>query len=239
MAWITIIIWHSSFFLLLFWKYPTPRVIVLKTQSASTHTPLHFYLPAFHISLWTLCVCANCFSCVQLFAILWTIARQVPLSMGFSRQEYYSGFPCLPPGALPDPGIEPFFCIARDSLPLSPQGNPTLDTIPHLILVIRAFVALRILFLCLELPSLHRGFLFVWFMSVPPWNSSQLFRQDLVLPENSLYPHLCHRLCHTFFFFWFMLLLLFFTFFFFFCIFLLACTLIKGMCLASITVPSS
>ena len=119
--------------------------------------------------------------------------------MGFSRQEYCSGFPYPPPGDLPDPGIEPFSCIARDSLPLSPQGNPTLDTIPHLILVIRAFVALRILFLCLELLSLHSGFLFVWFISVPPWNSSQLFRQDLVLPENSLYPHLCHQLCYTFF----------------------------------------
>ena len=39
------------------------------------------------------------------FAILWT--RQTPLSMGFSRQEYWSGLPCLPPGDLPDPGIEP------------------------------------------------------------------------------------------------------------------------------------
>ena len=181
-------------------------------------------------------MCANCFSCVQLFAVLWTIACQVPLSMGFSRQEYCSGFPYPPPGDLPDPGIEPFSCIARDSLPLSPQGNPTLDTIPHLILVIRAFVALRILFLCLELLSLHSGFLFVWFISVPPWNSSQLFRQDLVLPENSLYPHLCRQLCYTFFL---IHVIIVFYFFFFFCIFLLACTLIKGMCLASISVPSS
>ena len=43
----------------------------------------------------------------QGFEILWTIAFQVPLSMGFSRQEYWSGFPCLSPGDLPDPGIEP------------------------------------------------------------------------------------------------------------------------------------
>ena len=47
------------------------------------------------------------FSCVQLFATLWTVARQAPLSMGFSRQEYWSGFPCRPPGDLPNPGIEP------------------------------------------------------------------------------------------------------------------------------------
>ena len=37
----------------------------------------------------------------------WTVACQAPLSMGFSRQEYWSGLPCPPPGDLPDPGIEP------------------------------------------------------------------------------------------------------------------------------------
>ena len=47
------------------------------------------------------------FSCVQLFVTLRTIARQAPLSMGFSRQEYWSGLPCPPPGELPDPGVEP------------------------------------------------------------------------------------------------------------------------------------
>ena len=44
---------------------------------------------------------------VQLFATPWTVAHQAPLSMGFSRQEYWNGLPCLPPGDLPDPGIEP------------------------------------------------------------------------------------------------------------------------------------
>ena len=47
------------------------------------------------------------FSCVQLFAILWTVACQAPPSMGFSRQEYWSGLPFPSPGDLPDPGIEP------------------------------------------------------------------------------------------------------------------------------------
>ena len=46
------------------------------------------------------------FSHVQLFATLWTVAHQASLSMGFSRQEYWSGLPCPPPGDLPDPGIE-------------------------------------------------------------------------------------------------------------------------------------
>ena len=47
------------------------------------------------------------FSPVWLFATLWTVTRQAPLSMGFSRQEYWSGLPCPLPGDLPDPGIEP------------------------------------------------------------------------------------------------------------------------------------
>ena len=49
----------------------------------------------------------NHFSHVQLFATLWTVVHEAPLSKGFSRQEYWSGLPCPPPGGLPDPGIEP------------------------------------------------------------------------------------------------------------------------------------
>ena len=49
-----------------------------------------------------LCVCV--LSRVQLFETLWTIAHQAPLSMGLSRQEYWNGLPCPPPGDLPDPG---------------------------------------------------------------------------------------------------------------------------------------
>ena len=47
------------------------------------------------------------FSRVWLFVTPWTVARQAPLSMGFSRQEYWSEWPCPPPRDLPDPGIEP------------------------------------------------------------------------------------------------------------------------------------
>ena len=43
----------------------------------------------------------------HLFVTLWTVACQAPLSMGFSRQEYWSGLPCPIPGDLPDPGIQP------------------------------------------------------------------------------------------------------------------------------------
>ena len=47
------------------------------------------------------------FSHVQLFATLWTVACQTPLSMGFSRQEYWSGLLYLPPGDLLNPGTKP------------------------------------------------------------------------------------------------------------------------------------
>ena len=49
----------------------------------------------------------NCFICVQQFAIQLILAHQTPLTMGFSRQEYWRGLPCPPPGDLPDSGIEP------------------------------------------------------------------------------------------------------------------------------------
>ena len=58
----------------------------------------------------------SCFSHVQLFATLWTAAHQAPLSMGFSRQEYWSWLPCPPSGDLPDPGIKP---LSLKSLALS------------------------------------------------------------------------------------------------------------------------
>ena len=57
------------------------------------------------------------------FATLWTIAHQAPLSMGFSRQEYWSGLPFPSPGDLPDPGIKPEFpALQADSLPLVKNG---------------------------------------------------------------------------------------------------------------------
>ena len=56
---------------------------------------------------WTPVCMLSHFSCVWLFTTLWTVARQAPLSMGFSRQEYWSGLPCPFSENLPNPGIEP------------------------------------------------------------------------------------------------------------------------------------
>ena len=49
----------------------------------------------------------SCFSPVRLCAILWTVTLQVPLSIWCSRQKYWSGLPCPPPGDIPDPEIKP------------------------------------------------------------------------------------------------------------------------------------
>ena len=61
---------------------------------------------------------------VQLFAIPWTVAYQAPPSMGFFRQEYWSGLPFPSPGDLPNPGIEPRSpALQADILPSKPPGN--------------------------------------------------------------------------------------------------------------------
>ena len=72
---------------------------------------------------WNMCVLSH-FSHVQLFVTLWTIACQAPLFMGFSRQEYWSGLPCLPLGNLPDSGIKPASLIS----PALAYGFLTINT---------------------------------------------------------------------------------------------------------------
>ena len=63
-----------------------------------------------------------CQSPVRLLVTLWTVACQAPLSMGFSKQEYWSGLPFPSPGDLPDPGIEPGSpALQADSLLSEPQ----------------------------------------------------------------------------------------------------------------------
>ena len=66
-------------------------------------------------------------------AIPWTITYQAPPSMGFSRQERWSGLPFPSPGDLPDPGIEPGSpALQADALPSEPQDLPKKDTSPHI-----------------------------------------------------------------------------------------------------------
>ena len=99
---------------------PPPRTLAesLRMSLGPTSLPHSF---ALHI-LFTVCISncqirnylvivhayvLSCFSCVLLLATLWAIDPQALLSLGFSRQEYWSGLPCPPSGDLPDSGIEP------------------------------------------------------------------------------------------------------------------------------------
>ena len=70
------------------------------------------------------------FSHVQLFETPWTVTLQVPLSMGFSTQEYWSGLPFPSPSSLPDPGIKPAspvsLALQTDSLLSDPPEKPQL-----------------------------------------------------------------------------------------------------------------
>ena len=83
-------------------------------------------------------------SCVRLFATPWTVAYQVPPSMGFSRQECWSWVPLPSPGDLPDPGIEPgSSAFQADALPSEPLGK--LDNSKHL-LNYRCLIIVAIIF---------------------------------------------------------------------------------------------
>ena len=71
---------------------------------------------------------------VQLFETLWTVAYQAPLSMGFSRQEYWNGLPFPSPGDLPHPGIKlrsP--ALQADALTSEPPGEPFTLNLPKLL----------------------------------------------------------------------------------------------------------
>ena len=98
--------WHWTVFVLQVYKahgfdtfvYCSMIATVVLAQPPSCHTITVFFVVV---------VVLSCFSHVRLFVTLWTVPRQVPLSVGSSRQEYGSGLPCPSPGGLPDPGIEP------------------------------------------------------------------------------------------------------------------------------------
>ena len=73
-------------------------------------------------------------SSFRLFATLWTVAHQAPPSMGFSRQEYWSGLPFPSPGDLPHPGIEPGSpALQADALPSETPGKPKWGDYPILV----------------------------------------------------------------------------------------------------------
>ena len=82
-----------------------PFIPPLHSPHPVSHIPGFPTTASFYTGLGTQWV--KSLSRVRLFATPWTVAYQVPLSMGFSRQEYWSGWPFPCPGDLPNPGIEP------------------------------------------------------------------------------------------------------------------------------------
>ncbi|CAN0549206.1 unnamed protein product [Rangifer tarandus platyrhynchus] len=85
---------------------------------------IHYYIP----TVSNLIFCVRSHSITSDSVNPWTVAHQVPLSMGFSRQEHWSGLPFPSPGDLPDPGIDCVscvFCIGRWILYTIPPGKPS------------------------------------------------------------------------------------------------------------------
>ena len=102
------------------WQSKGSHMLTLTISFIQTFTKqcnfLDYLVPA--------CVLSH-FSRVRLFAALWTVAHSSPLSVGFSRQEYWSGLPFPSPGDLPHPGINPGLpALQSDSLPSKPSGKP-------------------------------------------------------------------------------------------------------------------
>ena len=80
------------------------QCLCVRDSESCGNTEFNFWLQILCSLFCVMCVCV--LSRVRLFTTLWTLAHQAPLSMGFSRQEDWSGLPCPPPGDLADPGIK-------------------------------------------------------------------------------------------------------------------------------------
>ena len=121
---------HTPSNIHLIWRHSTllfsllhHRLLLLRFPSASSFSPLYWIRPH-NIFSSLVCVCAKSLQWC-LFVTLWTVAHKAPLSMEFSRQEYWSRLPFPSPGDLPSPGIEPVSpALQADSSLLSHWGSP-------------------------------------------------------------------------------------------------------------------
>ena len=108
-------------------------------------------------------------SCVQLFATSWTVAYQAPPSMGFPRQEYWSGVPFPSPGDLSDPGIEPRSpTLQAEFLPAELRGKPKNTGVGNLSLLQGIFPT----------QELNQGLLQRWFFT--SWISKEAQVQGII-----------------------------------------------------------
>ena len=101
-------------------------------------------------------MCAQSLSCVQLFVTSWTVACQAPLSMGFSRQEHWSGLPFPSPGDLPKPGLKSTsLAWPVGSLPPHHLGSPhtTLDLSQEVFCLLLLTVYYSLVLLAMKIQS--------------------------------------------------------------------------------------
>ena len=122
------VLWHSSFFIV---QLSHPYLTTGKTIDLTRWTFVGKVMSLLFNMLSRLVVTflprskVKSFSCVRLFVTPWTVAYQAPWSVGFSRQEYWSGLPFPFPGDLPNPGIEPRSPpLQTDTFPSEPLGFP-------------------------------------------------------------------------------------------------------------------
>ena len=117
-------IWNSST------GIPSPPLALFVAMLSKAHLTSHSRLSGSRwviIPSWLVKVKVKLLSRVQPFATPWTVAYQAPPSMGFSRQECWSGLPFPSPGDLPNPGIEPGSpALQADALPSEPPGTSIL-----------------------------------------------------------------------------------------------------------------
>ena len=110
----------------------------------------------------------NHFSHVQLFVTLWTVAHQAPLSTGFSRQEYWSGLPCLPSRDLSDLGIKPasliFLALAGRFLTPSTTWEAPPTKILYDLFIYIVYPKMFIIYLSPLECKLHKGGFFCFFV---------------------------------------------------------------------------
>ena len=108
-------------------------------------------------------------SCVWVFGILCIVAHQAPLSMGFSKKEYWSGLPCLLPGDLPDPGIKPASLMSPALAVRFYTTSATWEAPIHICIVLIMYLLQILWVLIFILDVVH-------FLSFP-WPSSKIVKR--------------------------------------------------------------
>ena len=128
-VWVTSCVTPSPFWGIFSWADFSLSLAAVKSQTGQcwreiSHRNLYVLSDCCHNGMFIFYNSVSC-SLAELFATLWTIACQAPLSMGLPSQEYWSRLPFPPPGDLPDAGIEPRSpALQADSLPSKPPGKP-------------------------------------------------------------------------------------------------------------------